>query len=123
MKSLFILLLITFFTLSAFSQTGKLTAKITDTESNAIPFTSVLLTEINQSVVTDDNGNYTFQNIPYGTYTITFKMVGFTTKMNSIVINKPTTTLSIHLETENNTLYEVEVFGVRNKQPDKLQKF
>ena len=121
MKSLFTLLFATFAIFSSFSQTGKLSGKITDTNSNAVSSATVLVSELNQSSITDDNGMYSFQNIPYGTYTIQIKMIGFTTKMNSIVINKLNTTFTIELETENNTLDEVEVFGVRNKQPDKLQ--
>ena len=121
MKSLFTLFLATFAICSSFAQVGKLSGTISDTNANSIPSAIVLLSELNQSITTDENGNYSFQNVPYGTYTIKIKMIGFTTKTNSIVINKPNTLFSIKLLTENNTLDEVEVFGVRNKQPDKLQ--
>ena len=121
MKSLFTLFLATFAVCSSLAQAGKLSGTISDTNANSIPSVIVLLSELNRSTTTDDYGNYSFQNVNYGTYTIKIKMIGFITKTNSIVINKSNTLFSINLEAENNTLDEVEVFGVRNKQPDKLQ--
>ncbi|WP_432672526.1 TonB-dependent siderophore receptor [Flavobacterium sp. SM2513] len=121
MKLYYSIILGFFLTLHSFAQTSKLTGIVTDQEGKYVNLTSVSLSSLNQSTLSDENGNYTFYNLPYGTYTVTFKMMGFQPKAVTISIDKSLTTLNVILTPENNTLDEVEVFGVRNKQPDKLE--
>jgi len=105
----------------AFAQNGTLSGTVKDADNNPIPGASIVLDQTSHQTVTDGDGNYTFRNIPYGTYSITTYMLGFVQQSASITIGKPVTIYSPTLGTDSQQLEEVEVFGVRNKQPDKLQ--
>ena len=121
MKFYFSILIALFLSINTSAQTNKLTGTVTDNQAKYVASAIVSLSEVNQTALTDEKGNYKFNNLPQGNYTVTFKMMGFEPKVISIDLNKSTMTLNTTLTPENNTLDEVEVFGVRNKQPDKLQ--
>ena len=121
MKFYFSILIALFLSINTSAQTNKLTGTVTDNQAKYVASAIVSLSEVNQTALTDEKGNYKFNNLPHGNYTVTFKMMGFEPKVISIDLNKSTMTLNTTLTPENNTLDEVEVFGVRNKQPDKLQ--
>ncbi len=103
------------------AQTGSLKGKITDENNNPVAFANVVISQTSAAVVTDSNGDYYFPSIAYGNYNLKISMVGFIAKSYSVSIDKPETLLNQVLTVDNSVLEQVEVFGVRNKQPDKLQ--
>ncbi|AWG24655.1 TonB-dependent receptor [Flavobacterium kingsejongi] len=106
---------------SSVAQTGTLKGTITDEKNNPVQDVNIVLPEINVSVTSDVSGNYVLENLTYGKYMIRIGMVGFTTQTVTVKIDKPITVLNKSIMVENSELDQVEVFGVRNKQPDKLQ--
>src|SRR4051812_32329967 len=67
----------------AFSQAvnGTLVGTITDATSARVPGARVQITEVNtgvtRSVVTNESGNYSFNDLTPGTYTVTVEHTGF----------------------------------------------
>lgn len=72
---------------------------------------NVLVKKVNKSVVTDDQGNYTFINLTAGEYEIAVSYTGFRTEKKSVtIIDSTETTLDFELR-ENNALDEVVITG------------
>ena len=56
---------------------GGIFGVVTDGEGNAIPDAKVTVKELNRDVVTDEYGNYKFEELATGTYTLLFSKVGY----------------------------------------------
>src|ERR1700693_5990043 len=67
----------------AFGQavTGSMVGSITDSSGGAVPNAKVTLTETNTGVSrnasSNESGNYTFQSLPPGTYSVSAELTGF----------------------------------------------
>lgn len=105
--------------LAAFSQSGTIQGVISD-EKSPVENVSVTILENKLTTLTDSQGKYSFTNIAYGNYTLEFSIMGFTTKRMAVNVNQPQTTANTTLYIDQKQLSEVEVFGVRNKAPEKL---
>lgn len=108
-----------FISLATFSQQGTLQGVVTD-ETHPVENATVIIVETKASTLTDSNGKYSFSNVTYGNYTLEFAMVGFTAKRVAVSVNQPETTINTTIQTDRQQLNAVEVFGVRNKAPEKL---
>jgi iron complex outermembrane receptor protein len=114
MKHFFLFLLISLFTINAFSQltfNGKVTTENNEVLSNA----TVMIKSSNSSKSTaaSEDGIFTFNDIAVGKYTITISATGFETFMDAITIDesfvkKEYTAKLIHTA---NLLQTVEVMG------------
>ncbi|MFD2567278.1 outer membrane beta-barrel protein [Pseudotenacibaculum haliotis] len=111
--------LLLFFTfLSAFAQ-HSIKGKITDSENLALPYANIILYKVGsdadpKGTVSNDEGEYSFENIAAGTYRIEISMLGFATekiKEFTLANNK---TLNVVLKEESQTLNEVVV---KSKRP------
>lgn len=61
---------------------------ISDTETNEpLTFVNIYFSDIEKGVISDENGQFTIENIPSGTHNIVFSMVGY--KTQSITITVP----------------------------------
>ena len=58
---------------------NRVSGKITDTKNQPIIGVSVSVPELNKGITTDENGTYSFTNLPKGNLKITFGYVGFET--------------------------------------------
>lgn len=94
----------------SFAQNGKLSGQISSS-GTPVPAVTVSVPELNILIAADENGNYQINNIPYGTYKVTFSFLGFETQKQKITINKPTTILNIQLKENDTTLNEVVITG------------
>src|SRR5687767_5629714 len=66
------------FSITAFAQTGKISGKVTYSDDNtALHDASVQIIQLRQTTVTDTEGNYTFENVPPGRYTVLVHIEGF----------------------------------------------
>jgi hypothetical protein len=110
-NSLFLLLFILLsYNLSA--QKGVLKGRVSNQINNeAIPFASVYLDSVQNGTTSDKNGNYRFENLKPGTYTLYASFLGFK-KVRifdvNVSLNKPTT-IDIALIEEMAALDEVEI--------------
>lgn len=81
-KCFFLILSSPLFISDAYAQNdGKIRGRIIDTASKAIAFTAVSLLKADSTVVkgslTTENGEFTFLNVPYGTYLIVVEAMGY----------------------------------------------
>jgi TonB-dependent receptor len=122
MKISVLLLLVTFFiTHSLTAQTRRISGVVTEKTSGAtLPMVFIKLLETNTPTETDLDGNYAFENIPNGTYSLVFKMEGYETDtLTGIVVNNNAVTVSYAMhEPVIKELDGAEVIFVRDKSKD-----
>lgn len=112
--TLFILLLSTFTVFSQHSIQGK----VTDKQNESLPYANIVLYKIDSKnnptgTVSDDNGNYKFENITAGKYSIEISMLGFKTKKIKAFLLNSNKTFNATLDEESQTLDEVIVKAKR----------
>ncbi len=72
-----------------FGQTGSISGKVIDGKTiETLPGTKVIVENQPYRVITDLDGNFSFQNIPVGIYTLVFNYNGYNTKIISDVVVK-----------------------------------
>ena len=95
--------------------------KITDKEGNPLISATVLIPELKTGAVTDTEGNFILPSIPTKQVTLVANFIGhetYTQKIDSSYNHKGELVLRL---TPNTHLKDVEVFGERHKQPEKLE--
>ena len=75
----------------ASAQEGQIAGVVRDASGGVMPgvtveVTSPALIEKIRSAVTDSNGQYRITNLPVGTYTVTFKLEGFSTQQRDNIV-------------------------------------
>lgn len=65
------------FSISALAQTGKITGKVVYSDNTPLHDASVRIVQLKQATTTDEAGNFAFENIPPGRYTILVHIEGF----------------------------------------------
>lgn len=123
-KFLCFLVIHTFLSFYSFSQnsiTGKISGKLIEEESqNPIPFANVLLYPTNDSIfiagtTSDLEGNFSFKEIPYGTYDMIVKMVGYEDLKQNIKVESPLLQISpITLNVATELIEEVVITAKKN---------
>ncbi|SEO03418.1 iron complex outermembrane recepter protein [Mucilaginibacter gossypiicola] len=110
------LLFITPFTLRA-QTTGNITGKVTLVDGQPLASGSVSITELAKTTLTDENGNYSFNNIAEGSYTIKIQVLGAAEKNIPVkIIAGQTVTINYQLPKENvQALQEVTITTNTNK--------
>ncbi len=112
------LIIITYLTTQAFSQTtGKIAGKIIDKSTNApIPFANVYVEGTSQGAGADENGEYTILGLKPGTYSVTASVVGYQkVTITNVNVNVDfTTRLNFELSQGQVNLPAVVVKGERN---------
>lgn len=103
---IFVFLLFSQFLFSQNTIKGRITAN-----KEVLPFATIFITELKKGVESDYNGNYFFEDIPNGSYTLQFSFVGFKTEQKKIKLeNNEVKIINVEL-TENNLLDDVVVTG------------
>lgn len=74
------------FSVAAFAQTGKISGKVTYGENTPLHDASVKIVQLNQSVSTDEEGNYSFDAIVPGRYTLLVHVEGFSDLARTVTI-------------------------------------
>ncbi|MEP6926317.1 MAG: TonB-dependent receptor [Ginsengibacter sp.] len=119
MRYITYLLFFTFFTLSAFSQTGKVEGKITDSKTGkAIIGVSITVTGNLRGVATDLEGRFVLTLGASKSYTIRISSVGYQTKEveNVEVASNTLINLDVVLETATKTETEIVVRTTRRQE-------
>ena len=99
--------------------TASIRGVISDSNGTPLPGTTVQIATLNKGVVSDFDGNYALENLPQGTYNVSFSYVGYKTIARSVTLNSgEAVTLNVTLEASTSVLDEVIITA--NKQPQKL---
>jgi len=94
---------------------------VVDIKGNPLISATVYINGTTIGTTTNDDGVFVIHRLKPGTYNVTASYVGYTSQvLNAEVSNGKPTELDFRLKEDENTLSEVEVFGVREKQPGKL---
>ena len=122
LKRLFTLLLFSFFTLAAFSQTGIIRGNVFDEESGeAIIYGTVQLKGTDRGTNTDLDGFFTFANLEPGTYTLVFSYTGFGTKEETVEVKDGIEYIRVYLSSEIVNLNTVNVSAAREQARSDVQ--
>lgn len=118
MRFLITTLLLFFGTATVFSQ-HSISGKITDPKKQILPYTNIILYKIGNETnpkgsVSDNNGNYSFENIVNGKYKITVSSLGFKTEIGKEFELSTNKIFNFILKEDNQTLNEVVI---KSKRP------
>lgn len=115
-----LLILITY--QASFSQSlSVIKGKIVDEEGKPLPYVNILLESTNLGSSTNTTGDFIIHDVPAGTYNIIVSQVGYQKIIKPIVINPSEEVgLTFIMQAKASELDQVEVFGEREKQPEKL---
>src|SRR5690606_29804971 len=118
MKKLAALTLCLLITHAVLSQV--ITGEVTDEQNIPLDAATVHVADNHQSL-TDEKGRFFFKNIKPGTYEVKVSMIGYETQVKKVEVKQDEKAwIEFQLSGLVNSLSEVEVFGERNKQPEKL---
>ncbi|NLT51530.1 MAG: TonB-dependent receptor [Ignavibacteria bacterium] len=110
-----ILLLIPSFLLA---QTGNIQGKVTY-QNQPLPGVNIIIEGTLKGSVSDDDGFYRIENIPEGTYSFKFSMIGFKSAIIKIkIISGKTVLLNCNLETEIINLNEIQIIDIRAQRQE-----
>ncbi|MBD3616391.1 MAG: TonB-dependent receptor [Gracilimonas sp.] len=102
---------------SAYAQSGTLTGQITDAETgDPLIGATVYIESINRGTQSDLDGNYTISGIDAGTYTVSFRYVGYVTVNEVVQIGSGTVTRNVELSVDVVGLDEFVVSGYAVQQ-------
>ncbi|MFD1143259.1 TonB-dependent siderophore receptor [Larkinella insperata] len=115
----FCLLLVQF--ASAQTASSVIEGKVSIDDDNPLPYASVVLEGTRYGVSTDESGYFKIQQLPAGLYRVRVSGVGFKNSIRRVQLkDSETVSLTFKLTAATNELEVVEVFGARDKQPEKL---
>ncbi len=100
---------------SAFAQKGSIEGEILDKENHTfISGANITLSPLQLKIVSDMNGQYKFENIPAGTYTLTISHIGYAIGITDVqVVEGKKLNIKIKLTPSAITLGEIVVSSVR----------
>lgn len=119
MRKFYILLL--FFTLNiSLSHADKVEGRVLDEKGQPLEAATVTIEELQKGIMTDENGQFSFTGLPKKELTLVASFIGYRSHVEKIDLGlQDTIRVRFKLDADN-TLNEVEVFGERYKQPEKL---
>jgi len=102
---------------SAYAQSGSLTGQITDAETGEpLIGATVYIESINRGTQSDVDGNYTINGVDAGTYTVSYRYVGYVTVNEVVEIGSGTVTRNVELSVDVVGLDEFVVSGYAVQQ-------
>ena len=118
MKHTLLTIYVIFFSLcTAIAQTGSLKGTVLDENNEPLDGASISLQNTTHKTVTNADGYYAITNITPGTYNLVIAYTGKESyKQNIIITDGKTTKLSLQLNEANQTLTEITVTNIRNRQ-------
>lgn len=116
-KKLLFTVLALFLSASAYAQSGTLTGQVTDAETGeALIGATVYIESINRGAQTNVDGEYTISGIDAGTYTVSYRYVGYETATREVEVGSGTVTLDVELSVDVVGLDEFVVSGYAVQQ-------
>lgn len=78
-----------FGTTDMLAQTGEITGTLIDSEdSQPLPGANVFIGSLNKGTATNSEGNFTIEDVPYGTYTVRFSFIGYNQKTMQVSVDR-----------------------------------
>ncbi|KGO90388.1 TonB-dependent receptor [Flavobacterium suncheonense] len=102
------------FSIFAFGQ-HKLVGTITDPHRKGLEKVSIVLPELQKETFSDANGNFAFDNLPSGKFSISFSIIGYANKITTVSLTQSETVLDIVLDETSTHMDELIVSTVFNK--------
>ena len=128
MKSKIIFILFTLFLLPSFLVGQvKLSGSVSDNETGKkLESVNIFLPELQRGTVSDNNGNYSIENLPKGSFSIQFSYVGYKSKILTVYLSDNSVELNVSLTPSELEIGEVVVLGNNinelEKVPYKVEK-
>lgn len=100
----------------SFAQSGTLTGTVTDQSSGEpLAGVNIYISELEKGTASDIDGNFTIEELKFGTYTVRATYVGYDTYEQPVNIEQDTTTLNIVMSSQMQQLEDVVVtaYGVQ----------
>lgn len=95
--------------------------RVLQKNGKAIAAASVVIENTRYGTITNDNGTFDMQKLPGGRYQVRAFSIGFDSKTVEVEMERGVTEeLTFSLTEKANAVTEIEVFGERDKQPEKL---
>ncbi|MBE7440908.1 MAG: carboxypeptidase-like regulatory domain-containing protein [Flavobacteriales bacterium] len=106
MKKYLIFFLVVLNSFVAFSQQNATVVGLVKStqQQEILPYCAVYIKELNKSTQTDESGKYSFNNVPYGEYTISFYLLGYNRFERKINVNKANIQVDVVLEIKSEQL-------------------
>ena len=96
----------------AIAQTGTLSGTVTDERTGeTLPGVNIFVQQLERGAASNIDGNFTIENIPYGSYNLRVTLVGYRTATREVEISSANTELNIQLNEDVLGLQEVIVTG------------
>ncbi|MCX6150596.1 MAG: TonB-dependent receptor [Ignavibacteriales bacterium] len=120
-NKLLVLIFTIFYLMAAsflFAQTGSISGSVSNRDNEkGIAGANIFIEEINTGTSTDDSGEFRFNQVPKGNYTLIFSFVGFKTERTKIKITGDSSlTIKINLQPSSVFLGEVTVSSSRHEK-------
>ncbi|NGP89565.1 SusC/RagA family TonB-linked outer membrane protein [Fodinibius halophilus] len=103
----------------AFGQTGTLTGTVTDASTGeSLPGVNIYILDIERGTATGPEGQFTIEDIEYGTYTVRATYVGYQTYKQQVTIDQADVKLNISIGQSTQQLEDVVVtaLGIERKE-------
>lgn len=110
---LFLSLMLMSISVSAQTGGGRITGVvIDDSGEEPLPGTTIFIEELKKGIATDEHGDFSFSDIPTGTYTLTVSFMGYRTQTRKVTVgNERGSKIIIRLKADSKSLDEVVVMG------------
>ena len=120
-KNYFLSIFITLISLFGFSQDGNIQGVIIDSEGLQVPFSNIILKNLNKGTYSDVEGNFTLLNVPVGSQTLIVKYLGYEdTETTVSVLEGKTTSVKITIKPKALELDDVLISGFNSGQAKAL---
>ncbi len=95
---------------TAWAQTGTIEGQVTDQQTGeALINANVFIPSITRGAATNVSGEFTIENVPYGTYEVRVSYVGYQTKTVTVTVDEATESVDITLQPATGQLDELIV--------------
>ncbi|MCC9138755.1 TonB-dependent siderophore receptor [Pontibacter silvestris] len=92
-----------------------------DTDGSPVSSASIVIEKTSFGTLTNDDGYFELRHLPPGTYQVRAVLMNYNSQSKEVRLGRgETAELTFTLTPKNNQMREIEVFGARNKQPEKL---
>jgi len=110
--------LIVVFPLLLFCQTGEVTGKILDAQTQgSLPFAHVFVSNTTLGTTSDVEGNFLLKNVPIGTHDLIISYIGYQTFHSKVTVSETqTVNITLRLNQSLQELSGVEVKGTHDKE-------
>src|SRR5690554_2480710 len=99
---------------------GIIFGKVTSEKDVPVEGVQIIIKQLNLETYTDKSGNFILTDVPYGKHKVEFISEFFVPEHENIDVNSKNTNVQKTLLYPVKVLEQLEVFGAKENQPDKL---